>query len=106
GYIVADRNLSDESVRRLVDRVWEQIEAEVDIAHSKASMISLLQQVYSRYGSILPEPESFEVFCPCFTSSSSLIRESVLGLCRLFSREELIYMLCESILLSTDDSFI
>lgn len=91
---VGKRNADVDTICR---KCWEQIEDEVDIAHSKASLIILLRTIYDKFS--LPSPESFAPLYPCFTSSVQLIRNCVLELSRIFDGTEFLYLLAESILL-------
>jgi len=91
------------NIQNIKDKCWNQIENEIDIAHSKASLIILLKTVYENFQ--LDPPESFTSLYPCFTSSNSLIKNSVLELSQIFDVCEFLYILGESILLqSPEDS--
>lgn len=85
------------NIDAICKKCWAQIEDEVDIAHSKASLIILLKTIYDKFS--LPPPESFTSLYPCFTSPVSLVRSSVLELSKTFEGTEFLYLLGESILL-------
>lgn len=101
-YIAMRVPLEQDTVAGLLARCWHQIDDEIDIAHSKASIIILIRDLYGKYPQ--EEPASLRSLYPCFTSPVGLIRNSVIGLCDIFRNEEILYLLGECILLSVDSS--
>lgn len=84
-------------------KCWEQIEDDIDIAHSKASILILLKTIYTKFD--IPHPTSFTSLYPCFTSCTSIVRDGVFELSKIFEAEEFLYLLGESILLETKNQF-
>ncbi|KAI5170100.1 TATA-binding protein-associated factor [Pancytospora epiphaga] len=91
---------NDKIISKILEICWRQIEDETDIAHSKASFLVLIKNIYTIHNRSLPSDISS--LYPCFTSPVKIIRDSVVDLCRIFKNEESLYLLGESILLADD----
>ncbi|KAI4292220.1 hypothetical protein PAPHI01_1494 [Pancytospora philotis] len=102
-FLAAETKIAQHTVADIARRCWAQIEDEVDIAHSKASILLLLRVLYSKY--TVAHPDTLSCLYPCYTSPLRLIRDSVVELSKIFKGEEILYLLGESILLSADSAY-
>lgn len=102
-YIINRFNISEDKIYKIKEMCWEQIENDIDVAHSKASILILIKTVYSKIK--MTPPSSFTSLYPCFTSPLGLVRESALELSKIFDGEEFLYLLSEGVLLELNGQY-
>lgn len=96
-YIIDNFKVEQGSIKRIKDSCWSLVENDIDIAHSKASILILLKSIYSK--TVQEPPASFSCLYPCFTSPTAIVRDSALQLSMIFEGEEFLYLLSEGVLL-------
>lgn len=102
-YVINKFKVPEDKICKIKDMCWEQIEDDIDLAHSKASILILIKTVYSKVK--MPVPQSFTPLYPCFTSPLALVRESALELSKIFDGEEFLYLLSEGVLLELNGQY-
>jgi len=83
----------------ILDRCWNNIEAEEVISVSKTSNLSLLAKIYRENPGIeVPSDKLKEIF-PCFTSPVPDVRISIVKMVENFSDESIDFLIAEMILI-------
>ncbi|KAM0680227.1 TATA-binding protein-associated factor mot1 [Glugoides intestinalis] len=99
-FIMDNFKVDELTVKRIKDSCWNLVENDIDIAHSKASILILLKSIYSKTQQ--EPPASFSCLYPCFTSPTAIVRDSALHLTIIFDGEEFLYLLSEGVLLENN----
>lgn len=102
-FIIENFTINNSLANEIKESCWNQVDSDIDIAHSKASLLILLKTIYSKFH--ISPPSSFASLYPCFTSPISIIRNSALELSKVFEAEEFLYLLAEGILLETSSEY-
>lgn len=91
-------SISEDS-EAILEKCWENIEADEAISVSKTSNLSLLTKIYKENPGLVISPDKLKKIFPCFTSPVPDVRISILRMVENFEDESIYFLVAEVVLI-------